>query len=179
MRHERSAGWGVTGAIAGLRAIVGIAAILLLGGQVAIDGVGRSTGLAVPRFVSLADAEVNLRYGPGTDFPIKWIYQREGLPVMIIDEFDVWRQIRDYEGEEGWVHQSLLSGRRRLLVTGEVRGLKRRPAETARVVLRAEPGVIGDLLECEVGWCRVEIDGRRGWLARDEFYGVLPDETFR
>lgn len=159
--------------------MVGMAAILLLGGQAAVDGVGRSTGLAVPRFVSLADDEVNLRYGPGRDFPIRWIYQREGLPVTIIDEFDVWRQIRDHEGEEGWIHQSLLSGQRRMLITGDIRGLRRRPGANARVLLRAEPGVIGDLVECEREWCRVEIDGRRGWLARDEFYGVLPDETFR
>lgn len=160
------------------RALVGVGLVLLLGGQATLDGVGRSTGLPVPRFVSLADQEVNLRYGPSRDHPVKWTYRRQGLPVMIIDEFDTWRQIRDYEGDEGWIHQSLLSGQRHALITGEIRGLRRVPNPDGRVMLRAEPGVVGELLECLFDWCRVEIAGRRGWLAKREFYGALPDETF-
>lgn len=188
MRRTRPIESGISGAAptrswasrrAWWRALLGLGLILLLGGQTTNDGLGRSTGLPVPRVVSLGDDEVNLRYGPGAQYPVKWIYQRAGLPVTVVDEFDVWRQIRDPDGDEGWIHQSLLSGKRQALITGEVRGLRRQPDENARIVLRAEPGVIGDLLECEFDWCQVEIEGRRGWLARDEFYGALPDEIFR
>jgi len=72
----------------------------------------RSTELPLPRFVSLRSDKVFMRFGPGKQYPIKWVYERKWLPVEIILEFDTWRKIRDHAGEEGWVHQSLLSDRR-------------------------------------------------------------------
>jgi SH3-like domain-containing protein len=140
---------------------------------------GRTTGLPLPRFVSLGADEVNLRFGPGEAYPIAWILVREGLPVEIVEEFDTWRKVRLHDGDLGWIHASLLSSRRTVLIADEVRALRQNPDGEARIVLRAEPGVIGRLLDCEGGWCRVEIDGRRGWLQRAELWGVLPDETVR
>jgi SH3-like domain-containing protein len=141
--------------------------------------VGRATGLPLPRFVSLNADLVNLRVGPGENHPIAWILTREGLPVEIIEEFDNWRQVRLHDGEEGWIHSSLLASHRTILVEGEVRTLHQTPDPDARAVLRAEPGVIGELLDCEESWCRIEIAGRRGWLQRSDFWGTLPDEVVR
>ncbi len=127
-------------------------------GQGQIQGQGRTverpgrTGLPIPRFVSLASAEVNLRAGPGRQYPIEVVYRRRGLPVEVIDEFDTWRRIRDWEGTVGWVHGSLLSGRRTLRVLGPEGGLvtlRRAPDEGAPAVAEAEPGVIGQLERCE------------------------------
>lgn len=145
---------------------------------VAPDGLdaGRSTGLPVPRFVSLGADRVNLRFGPGKEYPISWVLAREGLPVEIIAEFDVWRKVRLHDDEEGWIHRNLLSGRRTILVTDAVGELRRTPDDDARVVLRAELGVIGELVGCEQEWCHVGIEGRRGWLRRDGFWGTLPGE---
>ena len=139
-------------------------------------GAGRSTGLPLPRFVSLAAARVNLRFGPGKEYPISWVLAREGLPVEIIAEFDTWRKVRLHDADEGWIHQSLLSGRRTILVTDAVGELRRTPDDDARVVLRAEAGVVGELVDCAPEWCRIDIGGRRGWLRRDAFWGTLPGE---
>ena len=100
------------------------------------------------------------------------------MPVEIIAEHDNWRRIVDSEGDRGWVHGNLLSSRRTVLVTGEVRTLRRTPRDDAMPVLRAEPGVLGELFDCQEEWCRVEITGKRGWLKRDEVWGVRPDEVF-
>jgi len=135
-------------------------------------------GLPVPRFVSLAADEVNVRAGPSTDYPIEWVYVRGGVPVEIVAEFDNWRRVRDRDGEEGWVHHSLLSGKRTAVVTGGLRTLFRTPDTAGVPVLQAEAGVIGMLLACEGAWCRMEIQGRRGWLHRDEIWGSYPDEAF-
>lgn len=139
---------------------------------------GRPTpsSLPVPRFVTLRAGEVNLRTGPGVRYPVEWVFVRKGMPVEIIAEFDTWRRIRDWEGTSGWVHQSLLSGRRGVVVTGALRHLRRHPEEEAPVVARAEPGVIGELRRCRDAWCEVEIEGYRGWLRREEVWGVYPDE---
>jgi SH3-like domain-containing protein len=142
--------------------------------------VGRSTGLPVPRFVSVDsdESEVYVRFGPGQQYPINWVFTRPGVPLEIVAEFDNWRKIKDFEGAEGWIAARLLSGQRTIMIQGKVRDIRRRADNRARVLLRAEPGVIGDLLECQDSWCRVEIEGQRGWLQRDDFWGTLPGELY-
>lgn len=134
--------------------------------------------LPIPRFVSLRSNEVNIRTGPGPRYPIEWVMTKQTLPVEILEEFEGWRRIRDWEGTQGWVHQSMLSGRRTGLVIGSVRLLRRKAEDNAATVARLEPGVIGHLMECRGGWCRMEIGGLRGWLRVDEIFGVYPKEAF-
>ena len=133
---------------------------------------GKETGLRVPRFVSMNSSKVNVRAGPGTRYPIKWVFQRETLPVQIIAESDTWRKIRDFEGIEGWVHQRMLSGRRRAVVTGAIQQLKREPQKTAKTVALLEPGVILRLEKCSGAWCLVEAGSYEGWIGRQSIWGV-------
>ncbi len=76
-----------------------------------------TSGLPVPRYVSLKSDHVNVRAGPTKDNDVAWVYTRSGLPVEITAEFENWRRVRDSEGAEGWVYHSLLSGRRTAVVT--------------------------------------------------------------
>jgi SH3-like domain-containing protein len=131
--------------------------------------------LPIPRFVSLRSNQVNVRIGPGMQYPVTWVFVREGLPVEVIGTFDVWRKVRDIDGVEGWVHQNLLSGERHAIVLGEVRTLTRTPNGTVPAVL-AEPGVIGRVLECAGANCRLEVGGYKGWLPREQIWGVYPAE---
>ena len=137
------------------------------------DGV---TDLLLPRFVSLRADEVNLRSGPGTRYPIEWVYIRHGLPVEITAEYDNWRRIRELDGTTGWVHRSLLSGQRTVLVAGGIRTLHDEPDTASRVVLRAEPGVQGTLLSCLGAWCRIAIGDVRAFIPRSHIWGVYADE---
>ncbi|UFN50196.1 hypothetical protein LPC08_06105 [Roseomonas sp. OT10] len=142
--------------------------------------VGAVTGLPLPRFAPLRSDEVNMRAGPGTRFPIEWTYQRRDLPVEIVREFDQWRRIRDFEGTEGWVHQSNLGlGRRTFMIREHERTLRRRGEEGANAVARLSPGVTGRIRSCAAGsaWCEVQVGEHRGWLKRDEIFGVTPDEV--
>lgn len=136
----------------------------------------QTTGLPIPRFVTLRSGEVNARSGPGVRYPVEWVFVRKEMPVEITAEFDTWRRIRDSQGSEGWVHQSMLSGKRGVLVQGGVRELHREPRLDAPVVARAEPGVMGWLLKCSGAWCQVDLKGYRGWLTREEVWGVYADE---
>lgn len=136
------------------------------------------TGLPVPRFVSLKSAEVNARTGPGTRYPIQWVYHKESWPVEIVEEFDVWRKIRDVEGTSGWVHKSMLEGKRTVLVRGrEARTLRADPDDKARPVLKAAPMVLGKLAECRKDWCRIQIAAHKGWLRKAQLWGVYPGEV--
>lgn len=135
------------------------------------------SGLALPRFVSLRSAEVNLRTGPGPTYPIEWVYVRRNMPVEVIAEFDNWRKIRDWQGTVGWVHQNLLSGERFVRITDAERVLLSR-AEDGTPVARLMPGVIARVLRCGPEWCELEAGGYRGWLPRQAFWGLYPHETF-
>lgn len=134
------------------------------------------SGLPIPRFVSLRADEVNLRTGPGVRYPVDWVVQRRGLPVEVVAEFEAWRKIRDQEGVEGWVNKAMLSGRRTILVTGDVRTLRRSHSADAPAVARVEPGVVARLVKCDESWCKVEVDNYDGWLQRSELWGLYPGE---
>lgn len=143
-------------------------------------------GQKVLRYVSLKADRVFLRQGPGKDYPIAWVYQRAGLPVEVIREFEVWRQVRDAGGTVGWIHSSLLSGRRTALVLPwEVRkGQAKAPLamlrddddESARAVAKVEAGVLAGILSCENRWCRVSIGDYRGYIEQAKLWGTYPNE---
>jgi SH3-like domain-containing protein len=138
--------------------------------------------LPIPRFVSLRSEEVNLRTGPGVRYPVEWVFVRRQMPVEILQEFENWRRVRDREGTEGWVHQSMLTGRRSGIVLGEagaLRELKRRPEAEAPGLARIEPGTLVTLIECANAWCRLEAGGFRGWLPRTAIWGVYAQETLK
>jgi SH3-like domain-containing protein len=143
----------------------------------AVDKDGRE--LPLPRFASLKSAEVNLRAGPGSNYPIEWVLTRPALPIEIIAEFETWRRIRDPWGTVGWVHQSMLSGRRTGIVIGDApRPLRRDPQADSVALALVEPGVLAQLLKCGAAWCRVDLKGRRGWLPRTDVWGLYEREAW-
>lgn len=135
------------------------------------------SGLPLPRFVSLRAPKVNLRTGPGVRYPIDWVYNRAGLPLEVIDEFETWRQVRDWEGSEGWVHQSMLSGERKVMVRDRQRMLRDEPNPAAPGIALLAPGVIAELDRCVDAWCQIEVQDKLGWLRRIDIYGLYPEET--
>lgn len=137
-----------------------------------------ATGLPIPRFVSLRSSEINLRRGPGTQYPIDWIFVRSGLPVEIISEFETWRKIKDVEGTEGWVHQSMLSGKRTIMTPlfQNPVFLMKHPDKNAPAVARIQGGVIGHLKKCKKNWCLIHFQDFKGWLQKGQFWGVKEGE---
>jgi SH3-like domain-containing protein len=133
----------------------------------------------LPRFVSLRSDEVNLRTGPGVRYPVEWVLQRRNMPVEVLAEFENWRKIRDWQGTEGWVHQSMVSGRRYAIVTEQIRAIRRQPDANSPAVARLEPGVVAQILECKDQWCRLDANGFKGWLTRAEFWGAYPNEAVK
>ncbi len=144
-------------------------------------GIGSATKLPVPRFVSLRSDKVNFRAGPGFQYPVNWIYQREGLPVEIIGEFDVWRQVLAPDGGTGWVHEATIRARRSFYVTSGQAALRSGPGQGATVVAYLKQGVSGALLRCDAGsdYCKVATKYETGYLAREDFWGSFPGEVVK
>jgi SH3-like domain-containing protein len=146
------------------------------------------SGLPVPRFVSLKSDRVNMRKGPGTDYPTAWVYHRAGLPLEVVKEFEGWRQVRDADGASGWVLQSLLSRRRTALVQpwDAKRGaappkvaLRDDDSARANTIAMVEAGVIANIASCDGRWCRVSIARFRGYIEQKKLWGVYEREIIK
>jgi SH3-like domain-containing protein len=136
----------------------------------------KGSGLPIPRFASLRSDEVNVRTGPGQRYPVDWVFKRKTMPVEIVAEYENWRKIRDWQGVSGWVHQSLLTGKRSFIIPSKPASLHKTPANQAEVVAKLEPEVMGEIRSCAGDWCRVKVSGMSGWLERTTIWGVYKSE---
>ncbi|HEX3484524.1 MAG TPA: SH3 domain-containing protein [Micropepsaceae bacterium] len=154
-----------------------VSAILLLTWASAPVRAAEDTKL--PYFVSMKSETTNMREGPGNEYRIKWVYHRKGLPVEVIATYEVWRRVRDSDGEIGWVHVALLSRERSAVVRGKGEVPVRDAADAAsKLVADAQPGAVGRLEHCEAQACEVKFDRAKGWIARVRLWGVHDGEQF-
>lgn len=179
----------------GRRAFIGMIALLamvvLASGPLRAIAADNPSGLPLPRFAATRSAPVNVRVGPGVRYDVAWVYVKPGVPVEIVQEFDVWRKIRDVDGSEGWVHQNLLTGKRAGFVApwraGEKIPLLARADEAAavRAFLTAKFPV--EIKDCDGTWCEVTATDHAnpshpatysGFLRQSDLWGVYKDEKF-
>jgi SH3-like domain-containing protein len=139
-----------------------------------------TSGLPVPRYVSLKSDHVNVRAGPTKDNDVAWVYTRAGLPVEITAEYENWRRVRDSEGAEGWVYHSLLSGRRTAVVTmkhkDDLAPIYDTADPSSAIAARLQAGVVAQVKKCNASWCHIAGNGFDGWIQQERLWGVYADE---
>lgn len=157
----------------------GLAMPAQAGSDIAI-ATGSVSGLPVPRFVSLKSDRVNVRSGPNKDQEVRWVYTRAGMPVEVTAEFENWRRIRDWEGAEGWVYHSLLSGKRSAVVVPTLKDdlvpLHESPDAKSPETARLQSGVLGQLKSCNGTWCQFVGKNFDGWIRQERLWGAYPNE---
>ena len=137
---------------------------------------GPVTNLPLPRYVSMKAHEGNVRRGPSLTHRIDWVFKRRDMPLRITAEHGHWRRVEDRDGMGGWVHYTLLSGVRTVIVEKDMLPLLRKPNESAPIVASLEAGVIARLGACEPHWCYLSASGYKGWVPKERLWGVTPDE---
>jgi SH3-like domain-containing protein len=140
--------------------------------SIGMGEVWAKTNLPLPRFASLRAEKVNLRVGPGSEYPIEWVIKRPNLPIQIIAEYETWRQIKDSDGTTGWVHQSMLSGKRFVLVKEDMCKLMSSPQRDGRPIAKVKYGFVCRLKKCKSGFCQVQARDYKGWLPVEALWGV-------
>ncbi len=152
--------------------------VVLAAAPASVNTADGATGLPVPRFASIKSDKAYLRTGPGDRYPIAFVYVRAGLPVEIIREYGIWRQLRDVDGGVGWMNKSLLKGERTALITGDnVRTLYTSADLQSRIAWRIEPRTLVRLTLCDQAWCRIDRGGKSGFILRSQLWGVYPNEA--
>lgn len=156
--------------------MAGVLVALTWGGAAWAQDRGPVTNLPMPRFVSLKASEGNVRRGPSLTHKIDWVFKRRDMPLQVTAEYGHWRRVRDRDGVGGWVHYSLLSGVRTVIVGQDMLPLYAKADDTTMVNAYAELGVVARLGSCGPVWCRINADGYKGWAAKGELWGVMPGE---
>ncbi len=159
-----------------------LAAAWLAGAAIALAGPAGAQSEAytaaespdLPRYGSFSADRVNMRTGPGRDYPIAWQYRLAGFPVVVTAVYDNWRRVEDLAGTEGWVHSSLLSRRRTALVTASHVNLYAQRDRDSALQAQLTRRVVAELERCEAEWCRLRIDGHSGWARRNALWGDTP-----
>jgi SH3-like domain-containing protein len=151
-------------------------AIMITSGAMAQEK-GQVTNLPIPRYVSMKASEGNVRRGPSLSHRIDWVFKHKDLPLQITAEYGHWRRVIDRDGAGGWVHYSLLSGVRTVIVDENMLALRAKPDDQAGVNATAEAGVIARLGQCIADWCRISAGGENGWVRKTALWGVDPDEV--
>lgn len=163
----------------------GLAAAICLWSGGAENGaaaeVGRTTGLPIPRFVSLKKNPANVRVGPGTGYIIEWTFVRRGLPVEITAEFGRWRRIRDWSGKSGWILGALLSGKRTAMVAPwpgkKLIRMRASGRANAAIVALVQRHVLVHIDSCDGTWCEVRAKSQCGYILQTNLWGVYPGEV--
>lgn len=139
---------------------------------------GKSTNLPLPRFVSLKYSKTNMRSGPGKEYATLWVYQKKGLPIEIINEYEHWRRIRDLDGSEGWIHQSVLSGKRMVVTLEGTHDIYDKPNITSDVVAKVDGGIVTKPEKCQQNFCYIIHSDFSGWIEKNIIYGLYDHESF-
>lgn len=149
-------------------------AILALTGTILlVAGPAQAQTRKPPYWASISRDEARMRVGPSLDYPASWVYQRRDLPLKVIEVLDQWRKVEDPDGTQGWMHVSLLSGRGTAIIKGGVAPLRAAASPDAKILYRAEPGVVGRISDCDKNWCAIDVRGQRGFVEIRHIWGAV------
>ena len=124
-------------------------------------------------FLSLKNSEVNLRQGPSFEYPIKLIYKKKYLPIIILDKSGPWKKIRDFENNTGWIHTALLSKKKSAINIKNNSVLYKKPTIYSKPIAKLEMGRLVLIKKCKVKWCKITTGGFKGWIFESSLWGKI------
>ena len=124
-------------------------------------------------WLTLRYNEVNLRQGPSKEYPIKIFYKKKYLPVLVQDQSDNFRKIRDHENNTGWIHISQLSKKKAAIVIDDDLIMFKNPTVYSKPIVLLKKGKLSKIIKCKVEWCKAESDNYKGWIKKESLWGLL------
>ena len=124
-------------------------------------------------FLTLKKNEVNLRQGPSFEYPIKLIYKKKYLPIIILDKSGPWRNIKDFENNTGWIHVVLLSKKKSAINIKNNSIIYKKPTIYSKPIVKLEAGRLVLIKKCKKKWCKITSGGYSGWIFKDSLWGKI------
>ncbi len=148
-----------------------VAGLMAAGAIAAASAAQAQSRRPVPYWASISEDEARMRVGPSLDYPSNWVYRRRDLPVRVVQVLGNWRKIEDSSGTQGWMHVRLLSDTGTAIISGSAAALREAPSDGAKLLYRAEPGVVGRTSKCSGGWCALDVHGKKGFVRIGNLWG--------
>jgi SH3-like domain-containing protein len=145
---------------------------LVAAGLVMSCAASAQTQRPVPYWAALSKDEARMRVGPSMDYPANWVYRRKNLPVKVVEVYPNWRKIEDPDGTQGWMHVRLLKDEKTAIVVGDIAVMRKEPRDNSAALYRVEPGVVGEIKDCDHGWCAFNVNGQRGYVRSGSLWGA-------
>ncbi len=150
---------------------------IIIFSQVCNADIGKETGLEIPRYVSLKSNDANVRVGPSKNYPIEIKFIKKNYPLKVLEEYEDWRKVEDFQKNFGWIHKSLISGTRTgIVLSNENKGIKLLNTLNGNVIGEIGKGNIVFLEKCKIDWCLVSLGNYRGWVEKKNIWGIKDKE---
>ena len=150
---------------------------IIIFSQVSNADIGKETGLEIPRYVSLKSNDANIRVGPSKNYPIEIKYIKKNYPLKVLDEYEEWRKVEDFNRNIGWIHKSLISGiRTGIVLSNDNKTIKLLNTLNGNVIGEIGKGNIVFLEKCKIDWCLVSFGNYRGWVDKKNIWGIKEKE---
>ena len=124
-------------------------------------------------FLSLKNNEVYVRVGPSKEYPIKFIYKKKYLPILILGKSETWRKIKDFESNSGWIHVSQLSKKKSAINKKNNSVLYKKPTIYSKPIAKLEIGRLVLIKKCQAKWCKITSGGFSGWIYKSFLWGEI------
>ena len=148
--------------------------------KISYSNIGKVTGLEIPRYVSLKSNDANIRVGPSKNYPIVIKYVNKNFPLKVIEEYGEWRKIEDHINNIGWVHKSLISGDRSgVIISNDNESISILNTVGGKIIGKIGRGNIVSLNKCKIDWCFVLFNNHKGWISKNNLWGVEEKEIFK
>ena len=153
---------------------------IIIFSQVCNADIGKETGLEIPRYVSLKSNDANIRVGPSKNYPIEIKYIKKFYPLKVLEEYEDWRKVEDFQKNFGWIHKSLISGTRTgIVLSNKNKTIKLLNTLNGNVVGEIGRGNIVFLEKCKIDWCLVSFGEYRGWIDKKNIWGIKEKEIIK
>ncbi len=133
----------------------------------------QTNAFASDNFLTLKNNEVNLRQGPSFEYPIKLVYKKKYLPVVIIDKLENWRKIKDFENNSGWIHVSQLSKKKSAINIKKNSILYKKSTIFSKPIAKLENGRLILIKKCRKNWCKIISEDYKGWILKNTLWGKI------
>ena len=124
-----------------------------------------------PEYASIKKEKAYSRHNASFDAPLEFIYQKKNLPILIINEHGNWREIRDIDGDETWMHISMIS-KKKTFINEKDQNLLKYKDNSNIVNAIVKKGVLGKIMNCSEKFCKVKIKPYRGWMEKKYLWGI-------
>jgi len=106
----------------------------------------------------------NIRSGPGTSHEVLWKVEKY-FPIRIIEKSGEWYHFEDFEGDKGWVHQTLVKKIPAVVTKNDACNIRSGPGTNHEIKFTVEKGIPFKVLERKGSWIQIEhADGDEGWI---------------